>query len=551
MSYVWGAQGPAFEYPTCYRIENRFLALRAAVLAALAMALLWLALSEPVAEPGAALLRKVERGASWPHVLMALLWLVLALVDGIRASRQRKLRLGEGQPASLIREVAHGVHGVSGGAAALLRELEGGSHEVSESADSLLRSRSDRPRNHRDPSPRMQFMRLRGLHAAFAAGQLLILGALWLAGRASAGLGLAALLAVLVTLAWMGYAKWIASGPPGRWALVAGWLGTVALGGGVVLLGHRVPHVQLLQGLAIPAAAAVLLAGLALCEALAALGGRALDEVPEGKPAPMSPVLSPGPVEPALAMREVDAELVRRCVDGVPNRRYVRLPPGAGAVGGDDVVLLPTVLEESQPGLPRAHQDRLPSPPVRRMVMLLVLGGFGLLFTLSGGLLWVTMAYALVQDASMPWTPAVAGLGLLLLGGYVVRLGHFAWSRIQVESTLYAVDVSASGLSVRVWRLRSVFFAAGEQVLGSRRLVKAVADPAAALNFVRRVLEFAGRTAGAPSGSASRASRESAGEAPAAARSAAAVLARFCPQCGTPLLQGARFCQQCGAGLPN
>lgn len=551
MSYVWGAQGPAFEYPTCYRIENRFLALRAAVLAALALALLWLALSEPATEVGAVLQRKVERGASWPHVLMALLWLVLALMDGIRASRQRKLRLGEGQPASLIREVAHGVHGVSGGAAALLREIQGGSPEASESADSLLRSRSDRPPGDRAPSPRIQFIRLRGLHAAFATGQLLILGSLWLAAGASAGLGLAALLAVFVTLGWMGYAKWIASGPPGRWALTAGWLGTVVLGAGIVLLGPRVPHVQVLQGLALPGAVAALLAGLALCEALAALAGKALDDPPEVTPAPMSPVTSPGPVEPALAMREVDAELVRRCVDGVPNRRYIRLPPGAGAVGVDDGATLPTVLEEAQPGLPRAHQDRLPSPSFRRMAMLLVLGGFGMLVTLGGGLLWVTMAYALVKDASMPWTPAAAGFALLMLGGYAVRLGHFAWSRIQVESTLYAVDVSASGLSVRVWRLRSVFFAAGEQVLGSRRLVKAVADPAAALNFVRRVLEFAGRTAGAPSESASRSSRESAGQGPAAAKPAAPALARFCPQCGTPLLQGARFCQQCGAGLPN
>lgn len=549
MSYVWGAQGPAFEYPTCYRIENRFLALRAAALAALAMALLWLALSEPSGEAGAAVLRKVERGASWPHVLMALLWLLLALIDGIRASRQRTLRLGEGQPASLIREVAHGVQGASGGAAALLRELETGSRQGLDVGDSTLPAGAARPGAGATATPREIFIRLRGTHAVFAAGQLLILGALWVAGRQSAGLALAAMFAVLVTVGWMGYAKWIASGPPGRGALVAGWICTLVLGAGVLLLGSRVPHVQLVQGLALPGAALTLLAVLSLCEALAAIAGRAQLDVPEAKPAPMTPVASPGPVEPTLAMREVDAELVRRCVDGVPNRRYVRLPPVVGAASTDDGSL-PTVLEESQPGLPRAHQERLPAPPFGRMAMLLVLGGASLVLTLGGGLLWVWMAYALLQDATMPWTPAALGLALLLLGGYAVRVGHFAWSRIEAESTLYAVDVSGRGLSVRVWRMRSVFFAAGEQPLGSRTLLKAVADPAAAQNFVRRVLEFAGRTVStaSPEG-ASRVTRDAPATSPAPA--SLSLPARFCPQCGTPLLQGARFCQQCGGALPT
>ena len=38
MSYVWGTQGIGFEYPTCYRIENRFLTLRAAALFLLILA---------------------------------------------------------------------------------------------------------------------------------------------------------------------------------------------------------------------------------------------------------------------------------------------------------------------------------------------------------------------------------------------------------------------------------------------------------------------------------------------------------------------------------
>lgn len=549
MSYVWGAQGPAFEYPTCYRIENRFLALRAAALAALAMALLWIALSEPNVDTSAAVLRKVERGASWPHVLMALMWLVLALIDGIRASRQRTLRLGEGQPASLIREVAHGVHGASGGAAALLRQLESGVRVNLEAGDSVLPAGA-RPSAGASLTPRANFVRLRATHAVFAAGQLLVLGALWFAGSQSAGLPLAAFVAVLVTISWMGYSTWIASGPPGRGALASGWVCTVVVGAGVLVLGTRVPHVQLLGGLALPGAAMSLLAGLCLSEAMAALAGRAQDDLPEGKPAPMVPLVSPGPVDPALAMREVDAELVRRCIDGVPNRRYVRLPWVAGAASADDAAL-PTVLEESQPGLPRSHQERLPAPPFSRMAMVLVLCGTGLLLTVVGGLLWVRMAFALLQDASTPWSPAALGLSLLLLGGYLLRLGHFVWSRIEVESTIYAVEVKAERLSVRVWRARSVFFAAGDQRLGSRTLVKAVADPAAAQAFVRRVLEFSGRS---PTVAASEAQPRLGRGSPVAAsalQSSPVPPARFCPQCGTPLLQGARFCQQCGAGLPS
>jgi hypothetical protein len=93
----------------------------------IAMTLLWVVLSEPAgAESSLSALKKVERGAAWPHVLIALFMLLLGLLDGIRASRQRKVFLGEGQPASLVREIRHGASGWSREAAALLRALDHG-----------------------------------------------------------------------------------------------------------------------------------------------------------------------------------------------------------------------------------------------------------------------------------------------------------------------------------------------------------------------------------------------------------------------------------------
>jgi hypothetical protein len=41
MSFQWSQQAPAFEFPTCYRTENRFLTLRAALLFLLALVILW------------------------------------------------------------------------------------------------------------------------------------------------------------------------------------------------------------------------------------------------------------------------------------------------------------------------------------------------------------------------------------------------------------------------------------------------------------------------------------------------------------------------------
>lgn len=550
MSYVWGGQGPAFEYPTCYRIENRFLALRAVCLLVIAIALTWVVLSEPAAaDSGLAALKKVQRGAAWPHVLIALLMLALGLADGIRASRQRKVFLGEGQPASLVREVHHGTTGWSREAAVLLRMLDAG---VPGSGEGRSRGR-DRglmgriaPSGPSTPAGLLQYIRLRAVHALFVLGCLALLGVWTVFGRGGPELPLAAVFLGVLALAWLSYSRWIASEVPGATAVVVTWIVAAAVGALIMVLGARLPHVQLLSGWALPAGVAAMLLALCASEALAMLAGRAQIDRPGPPPEPMPAVRGSQPVDPVRAMREIDAELVRRCVDGVPNRRYLRRNP-EGPAGTDEERALPLILEETQPGLPKAEQARMPTPPARRIAALLVLAVLGLLLTVAGGLGWTRMAYGLVQDASTPWAPAATSLALMVAGGYVIRLGHYAWSRIEVESSIYAVDLVAGGVSVRAWRARSVFFAAGEQVLGSRRLLRATPDAAAAQQFVQQVLAFALRPL--TPGPAAAAGREpaSVAEAPPGPR----LQARFCSACGTPLLVGARFCQQCGAGVPG
>jgi hypothetical protein len=549
MSYVWGAQGPAFEYPTCYRIENRFLALRAVTLVLIAMTLLWVVLSEPAgAESSLSALKKVERGAAWPHVLIALFMLLLGLLDGIRASRQRKVFLGEGQPASLVREIRHGASGWSREAAALLRALDHGARgagdgRVKERGRGLMSRIA--PTGVATPPDLLQYIRVRAANAVFAMGCLVVLGVWSIFGRGGPELPLAAVFLAILVLAWLSYAKWIASEVPSTRVVVVMWIVAAAVGASILAFGGRLPHVQLLTGWALPIGVATLLASVTVGEALAMLAGRSQIDRPSPPAGAVPAARSAQAVDPVRAMREIDAELVRRCVDGVPNRRYLRRNPDVPA-DSDEERALPLILEETQPGLPRSSEARLPMPTMSRIAALLVLGVLGIALSATGGLAWTRMAYALVQDASTPWAPAGTALALLVVGGYIIRLGHHAWSRIEVESSVYAVDLPAGEVTVRVWRVRSVFFAAGNQGLGSRRLLRATPDPSAAQQFVQQVLAFALRPmAAAPAAGAPQARRDPSDAGNALPR----VPARFCSTCGTPLLAGARFCQQCGAGL--
>jgi hypothetical protein len=233
--------------------------------------------------------------------------------------------------------------------------------------------------------------------------------------------------------------------------------------------------------------------------------------------------------------------------------------------------------------LPAEHRDRRAAPP-RAHRWLLALDLLGLVLTLLGAGLWVRLSYGQMQGAVSNWASGSAGLVLVVAGAYAIRVAHLLWSRVEVDSTVFWVDVAgvpadaaalaASGaalsLRVRVLQARSVFYAAAEHVAGSRTLLRLTPDGLGAQRFVKQVQAYAERlspagvsgaaaVAGAAGVSpssvmtapAARPPRAPAPPASAAPFSRGQPPARFCPACGTQVVPGARFCQHCGAGLPS
>lgn len=577
MSYVWGAAGPAFEYPTCYRIENRFLTLRAATLFLLGLALLWLVLSDPAPPQGAALLRgKVERGSWVPHLVAAIGLVMLGVMDAVAAARQQQVRLGEGQPAPVASELSYHVSGASPGAAWLMQAVKDGrfaQQEVGGAYRRLLRGLARHVAS--APNALQAYAQTRLAQLLFLGGLMVVLGLTWLVAGQKPGWPLAAMLLGMVAVAQLGYSRWISSRVPGPLAIsivvmvVAFAVVSLAWFAGVL------PQVVKLKELALPQAVLGLLVALAVIEAAALMAARAQLDVKPSADVAVADDAASLQVDAARLMQEVDSELVRRWVDGVPNRRYVRRGADELKIDGDDATVM--VLEESQPTLPANQRERLPAQPFKRRAWLLALAILGLLLTTAGGVMWVRMASALLADAASSWAGAATALALVLAGGYAVRAGHLVWSRIEVESTLYlvrcgqAVNTAAAGkpptvtgapaaaagaggalhLQLRTVRAVSVFYAAADHTLGSRRLVRLVGDRATAQSFIKQVQGFASRAMVNTSQMPEARARGGTAAAGAASAPAAALRGapRYCPGCGTPVLQGARFCQHCGNSL--
>ena len=102
MAYRWSLGGPAFEFPTPYLTENRFLALRGYALIALAVVVALLLAFVGGGPPTRAVvqLEKLPEPASVaPHLLAASLMILLGVLDLLKAARQRELLLAPGQPA--------------------------------------------------------------------------------------------------------------------------------------------------------------------------------------------------------------------------------------------------------------------------------------------------------------------------------------------------------------------------------------------------------------------------------------------------------------------
>lgn len=616
MAYRWSLEGPAFEFPSPYGTENRFLVWRGYALIALAVviAIVVSFVGGDVPELTVTLEKPPEPASAVPHLVAAMLLLMLGARDLWKASAQRQLLLAPGQPASLMAEVPREGTGLSGGAAALQRLLAVGEHqppEINGAYAAALRRLG--PELAHAPRTLHEHLRVRFSHLALVLGLGLVLLLSVLAFRTAPAQGLAALVPLLVCAGVLALrALQPGHRPLGPWLV----LGLVLLSGGLAaalgLVADAVPRSASVPRLGLPLAAALMLASVLVFEALGVLAARAQ------LPAPWLPAVAPedttaeAEADPEALMREIDLELHRQWTEGIPNRRYGWMPPQLprGSAGGRFQAL---VLEESQPlvataplspradGRAGAAANTVPLPASPRgqagpppRGALLALCTLGLAWTLAGGLAWLWLAWAHMQNPVASWVPAASGIAALAVGGYALRVGHLLWSRVEVVSTLTWLELegawargSTDGprgreegvartqgwqLRSRVAVLRSMFYAAAPHGPGSRVMLAMGAHRAAASAWLATLQELARRTAPAATfnpaaaapavaaaGGALARPRTLPAQAPAPAPAQAPAVApvsppvrptRFCTHCGTATPPGARFCPHCGTVLP-
>ena len=592
MAYRWSLDGPAFEFPTPYTTETRFLRWRGGALLALALLIVVvLALpGESAADrPMLTLDTLPQAGSVWPHVLVALALAALGVWDLLRASRQQMLLLVPGQPASLVVQVRREGSGSSPGAAWLTRALGGGRLAPEPAA---AQQGNPGEQGTQAPTSVQACVQLRRSQRVWLAGlsTVLVLAAVllgpWLLGRPAA-LSLIALMLALLGAAVVVRQILEPGLPPLPLKMVAVWLGAALLLSLLLAVyADRLPGADKLARLGLPLAVALMLTGGLLLEMLGLLAARANPDLP--RPTAQAAADEVGlnlEGSPAQLMRELDLELHRRWPDGVPNRRYVWLPPQVDPALAESPFTA-TVLEESQPRYAESAlqpEGAAAQAAARRRTCLLLLNTLGLLFSVAGGLLWARVAYTHMHDSSAMWTPGTLGVVCLLLGAHALRVAHVLWSRIEVMSTITWLDFQGRcvrlanlgvGADATAWsrneaparieslrlracvaQVRSVFYAAGGDDIGSRTLLTLDGDAAASQGWAKAV-EGLLRNAEPGVRTAVLVPEEVARTATAARDRRAPDTrpappprrpVRFCPECGTPVLQGARFCQHCGS----
>ena len=616
MAYRWSLEGPAFEFPTPYGTENRFLVWRgyALIFFAVVIAMVVSFVNGDAAAAPAITLEKLPEPASVvPHLVAAMLLSLLGARDLWKASAQRNLLLAPGQPGSLAADVPREASGISPGAGPLLRLLEVGEFKPAEVAGPYAAALAALgPDLAAAPSTLHAYLRVRMAHLVLVAGLVLVLLLSYLAFRLPPAQGLAALVPLLLCAGVLAHRALLpdaAALPPWLVALLVLLAG--ALAGAMGWYAGVVPRSESVPRLGLPLAAAVMLGSVFIFESLGLLAARAQVQ------APWLPAVAPeeGQMafegDPEQLLRDIDLELHRQWTEGIPNRRYAwqAAPTGRSVEGGRFTAV---VLEESQPLVPHAaaKPGREAAPavlqtPQRRLRGLLALDVAGLLWSLAGTLAWVWLAWAHMRAPGASWVPGAAGIVGLAVGGYALRVGHLLWSRVEVASTLTWLDLGGpitpaqrpaeAGrgrgeslrvpelcLRARVARLRSVFYAAAPHGPGSRVMLELQPERSAAEAWLPAVQELARKAVGPATPALQAAARAKGRDTrdtsrdmsrdtpretsrdkprdgrdgreprPGDAYTSTAPFpprrpARFCPHCGTPLLQDARFCQHCGS----
>lgn len=604
MAYRWTEEGPAFEFPTPFAVENRMLVWRGWLLLLLAVAMAvvtgWLqGLDVPVA--AVAIEDRPPPAAAWPHYLLALVLAVTAALDLVRASRQSLLRLQRGQPASLAQEVPHEATGVGAGAPALMQSLLKGERPPGGLTGPYQRFLRALGPVSFAPRPLQVFLAARIAHLLLGAALLAVLGlGTVLLLKKSAALPVLAIVISVLGAAFVARQVLLTAEPPfGRLVLAITVMLALLAVVPLFLFGARLTALEPLQAFQLPLALGVALVSGLLFEGFGLMAGRA--QLPRERPYKLNreeaSVAFGG--DPRNLMQEVERELYRRWTEGVPNRRYAWQPPfvDRAAVAGECRV---QVLEESQPlvhplsvaAVKKAPRPEVTDPdaPVRAAPApslnpppgagwLRLLALCGLVWALVGALLWLWLAYSRMKNPAAPWWPAALGLAFVGGAGYALRVGHLLWSRMELQSTLTWLDMKGSfvrtGAAVPaapekvgsqraekpvqvatldmhcgVAQLRSVFYAAvPARALGMRTLLDWAIDMKGAEAWIAFVRSHArGGSAVMPEAGAPRVPGKPVGR-PAEVEPTQRRSAKFCAACGTPVLAGARFCQHCGNSL--
>lgn len=580
MAYRWSLQGPAFEFPTPFGTENRFLVWRGYALiffAVLIAAVVSFVHGDPAAEFAFLLEKQPEPASVVPHLVAAMLLSLLGARDLWKASAQRSLLLAPGQPNSLATDVPREASGIGQGAEVLQRLLAVGDFKHGEVPGPYAAALAAvGPDLAAAPATLHAYLRVRVAHLALAAGLALVLLLSFLVLSPAPALGLAALVPMLVcagVLALRALQPDADALQPWAVALLVVLTGVMAavlaMSSGVVPRSESVPR------LGLPLAAALMLGSVFLFEALGLWAARAQLQATSLPAVAAEEGVMAFDGDPEQLLRDIDLELHRQWTEGIPNRRYAwqslspAVQPGAGDQGRFEAV----VLEESQPlvhDAARASEAPLAQSP-QRVQGLMALDVVGLVWSLSGALAWVWLAWAHMRAPGASWIPGAAGIVGLAVGGYALRVGHLLWSRVEVTSTLTWLELSGAvqraadagrgraeslrvpelRLQARVASLKSVFYASAPHGPGSRGLLELQALRPAAQAWLPAVQELA-RKAQAPATpallAAARAkTRDARPIEVEAAPSPPPRMARFCPQCGKSRLQGARFCQHCGS----
>ncbi len=584
MVYRWNLTGSGLEFPTPYRVENRFLTLRGYALLALALiAFVVATFVSPgeAADPVASVDKLPEYGEAWPHLLGAFFMAGLGILNLVQASRQQVLVMIPGQPASLMSEVAHEATGASPSAQSLMQAMNKGRlalrNTVGAYASWLARLG---PGTGGAGTTVQNYLRARFSHVLMLLGMGLIL---------ALGVVFAKLLARPEGIHWWSLMVGLVTGgvlirhlldleSPGwvPWKVALAWALALTLALPLAWFAAHLPGVERWPRLGLPVSVAFLLALGLVLELLALLAARSQISTPQAAKLAHETASVNFEVELSKFFTEVDRELFRRWAEGIPNRRYVRRPPVVAA-GTDEGAFTAVVLEESQPLVPPPFG---PTGAERTSsIWLLALGGLGVLLTVVGGGLWIWSAVAHLLDGSASWASTPLGLVCLLGGGYAISIGHLLWSRVESGSNLIWLELkgtyfrlaptptAATGsgrqkvdntagvedLSLRacVVHARSAFYAAARHTMGSRVLISLEADHQGTQHWtgaIQTLARSAGLSAAAvpPDLLAARIKARERRAGDLTAPSAPKRPARFCSSCGTPLLAGARFCQQCG-----